>query len=99
MTFSNFKLIMVEKPARIQLGGNNRNLIEAIRSLYDSPELGSARAEIGCEHLFFFDVNNPKYKLMKKFYQDYRVTIGDIPEMHISLIYKLTICLFQFVHS
>ncbi|MCK5540470.1 MAG: hypothetical protein KAI69_06030 [Deltaproteobacteria bacterium] len=90
------KLIMVETPARIQLGGNNRNLIEAIRSLYDSPELRSDRAEIKCEHLFFFDVKNPKYKLVKKFYQDYRVTIGDIPEMHIDKLvprisYVLTI--------
>ena len=90
------KLIMVEKPARIQLGGNNRNLIEAIRSLYESPELGSDRAGIECEHLFFFDVKNPKYKLIKKFYQDYRVTIGDIPEMHIDnlvprISYVLTI--------
>ncbi len=77
------KLVFVGKLARIQLGGNNRNLIEAIRSLYDSPELQTDSDEIECEHLFFFDVKNPKFKLVKKFYQDYRVTIGDIPEMHI----------------
>ncbi len=90
------KLILVEKPARIQLGGNNRNLIEAIRSLYDSPELQSYEAQIECEHLFFFDVKNPKFKLVKKFYQDYRVKIGDIPEIHVDnlvprISYVLTI--------
>ncbi|MCD6429685.1 MAG: hypothetical protein J7L57_00490 [Deltaproteobacteria bacterium] len=90
------KLILVEKSARIQLGGNNRNLIEAIRSLYDSPELQSDSDEIECEHLFFFDVKNPKFKLVKKFYQDYRVAIGDIPEIHIDnlvprISYVLTI--------
>ncbi len=90
------KLVLVEKPARIQLGGNNRNLIEAIRSLYNSPELQSDSAQIECEHLFFFDVKNPKFKLVKKFYQDFRVTIGDIPEMHIDnlvprISYVLTI--------
>ncbi len=77
------KLVLVENPVQIQLGGNNRNLIEAISSLYDSPELQAESDEIECEHLFFFDVKNPKFKLVKKFYQDYRVTIGDIPEMHI----------------
>ena len=90
------KLISVETPARIQLGGNNRNLIEAIRSLYDSPELQAYGAQTECEHLFFFDVKNPKFKLVKKFYQDYRVKIGDIPEIHVDnlvprISYVLTI--------
>ena len=90
------KLILVEKPARIQLGGNNRNLIEAIHALYDSPELQPDSLGFECEHLFFFDVKNPKFKLVKKFYQDYRVAIGDIPEIHIDnlvprISYVLTI--------
>ncbi|MCK4378297.1 MAG: hypothetical protein KAW01_03090, partial [Deltaproteobacteria bacterium] len=33
------KVIEVSQPGEIQLGGNNRNLIEAIKRLYDSPEL------------------------------------------------------------
>ncbi|MBN2809868.1 MAG: hypothetical protein JXR80_10290 [Deltaproteobacteria bacterium] len=77
------KLVMVENEVKIQLGGNNRNLIEAIRTLYDSPEVLADSAAFQCEHLFFFDVKNPKFKLVKKFYQDYRVTIGGIPEMHV----------------
>jgi len=90
------KLISVEVPSRIQLGGNNRNLVEAIHSLYDSPELQSYGVQIECEHLFFFDVKNPKFKLVKKFYQDYRVKIGDIPEIHVDnlvprISYVLTI--------
>ncbi|MCD6292454.1 MAG: hypothetical protein J7M09_03225 [Deltaproteobacteria bacterium] len=90
------KLILVEAPVRIQLGGNNRNLIEAIRTLYDSPELQPYDVQTECEHLFFFDAKNPKFKLVKKFYQDSRVKIGDIPEIHIDnliprISYVLTI--------
>jgi len=80
---NDLKLVQVEKPARIELGGNNRNLIEAIRSLYDSPELESESSGIEYEHLFFFDVKIPKFKLIKKFYHDFKVTIGNIPEMHV----------------
>ncbi len=80
---NDLKLIVVENIVQIQLGGNNRNLIEAISALYDSPELQPDCLGLECEHLFFFDVKNPKFKLLKKFYQDFRVTIGDIPEIHI----------------
>jgi len=80
---NDLKLVQVEKLARIELGGNNRNLIEAIRSLYDSPELESESSGIEYEHLFFFDVKIPKFKLIKKFYHDFKVTIGNIPEMHV----------------
>jgi len=93
---SDLKLVVVKKTAQIQLGGNNRNLIQAIRSLYDSPELQPESAEIAYEHLFFFDVKNPKFKLVKKFYQEFKVAIGDIPEMHVDgllprISYVLTI--------
>ena len=77
------KVIAVEDLVRIQLGGNNRNLIEAIRALYDSAELKPESTQFECEHLFFFDVKNPKFKLVKKFYLDYQVAIGDLPEIHI----------------
>lgn len=93
---NDLKLVVVKKAARIQLGGNNRNLIQAIHSIYASPELQPESAEIAYEHLFFFDVKNPKFKLVKKFYQDFKVTIGDIPEMHVDgllprISYVLTI--------
>ncbi len=93
---NDLKLVSVKKPARIQLGGNNRNLIQAIRTLYDSPELESDSSGIGYEHLFFFDVKNPKFKLVKEFYQEFEVAIGAIPEMHIEgllprISYVLTI--------
>ncbi len=80
---NDLKLVQVEKPARIELGGNNRNLIEAIRSLYDSPELESDSSGIEYEHLFFFDVKTPKFKLIKKFYHDFKVTIGNMVDMHV----------------
>lgn len=88
--------VVVGSRAKVQLGGNNRNLIDAIYNIYSSPELKAASAEIEFEHLFFFDVKNPKFKLVKKFYQDNRVAIGDIPDMHIEnliprISYVLTI--------
>ena len=90
------KLVEVATPVKIQLGGNNRNLIEAIRALYHSPELKPESGNFECEHLFFFDVKNPKFKLVKKFYQEYQVAIGDLPEIHIDnlvprISYVLTI--------
>ena len=93
---NDLKLVYVKKTAQIQLGGNNRNLIEAIRSLYDSAELKPYSAEIEYEHLFFFDVKNPKFRLVKKFYQEFQVAIGAIPEMHVDgllprISYVLTI--------
>jgi len=93
---SDLKLVFVEKPAVIQLGGNNRNLIEAICSLYDSFELKPESTEIEYEHLFFFDVKNPKFKLIKEFYQKFNVAIGAIPDMHVEgllprISYVLTI--------
>lgn len=93
---ADLKLVDVKQPVKIQLGGNNRNLIEAIRSLYDSPELKPDSGGIEYEHLFFFDVKNPKFKLIKEFYHDANVTIGSIPEMHIDgllprISYVLTI--------
>ncbi len=77
------KVIEVSQPGEIQLGGNNRNLIEAIKRLYDSPELTEKARHIAFEHLFFFDVKNPKFKLIREFYQDHNVDIGNMTEMHV----------------
>lgn len=77
------KIIEVSQPGEIQLGGNNRNLIEAIKKLYDSPELAEKGRKIAFEHLFFFDVKNPKFKLIREFYQHYNVDIGDMTELHV----------------
>ena len=93
---NDLKLVFVKKPAVIQLGGNNRNLIEAICSLYDSFELKPESTKIEYEHLFFFDVKNPKFKLIKEFYQKFNVAVGTIPAMHVEgllprISYVLTI--------
>ncbi|MBN2706808.1 MAG: carbohydrate kinase family protein [Deltaproteobacteria bacterium] len=93
---ADLRKVEVQARARVQLGGNNRNLIDAIYNIYSSVELKAESAGIEFEHLFFFDVKNPKFKLVKKFYQDNLVAIGDIPEMHIDnlvprISYVLTI--------
>ncbi len=77
------KVIEVSQPGEIQLGGNNRNLIEAIKRLYDSPELTEKARHIAFEHLFFFDVKNPKFRLIKEFYQSHNVDIGDMTKLHV----------------
>ncbi len=77
------KVIEVSQPGEIRLGGNNRNLIEAIKKLYGSPELAKKNHRIAFEHLFFFDVKNPKFQLIRDFYHNHNVTIGDITESHV----------------
>ncbi|MBN2705658.1 MAG: hypothetical protein JXR89_04370 [Deltaproteobacteria bacterium] len=82
-TEKDLRKVLVKRKAKVQLGGNNRNLIDAIRCLYNSAELKAESSAIEFEHLFFFDVKNPMFKLVKNFYQDNQVKIGDIPEMHV----------------
>ncbi len=88
--------VEVAQPVEIRLGGNNRNLIEAIRTLYDSPECRAAAAGIAFEHLFFFDAKNPGFRLVREFYSRHQVHIGELPELHVEglrprISYVLTI--------
>ncbi len=76
-------VVELARPGRVKLGGNNRNLIEAIRVLYDSAECREASRDIEFEHLFFFDVKNPKFKLVKEFYESHQVAIGSLSEVHV----------------
>ncbi len=80
---NDLKIVTVETPGEIKLGGNNRNIIEAIKKLYRSAELRERSRDIAFEHLFFFDVKNPKFKLVKNFYHEHGVAIGDITDLHI----------------
>lgn len=93
---SDLKLVEVRQPAKIQLGGNNKNLIDAITKLYSSTELGKKTRHISFEHLFFFDSKNPKYEMIKDFYQGLDVFIGDTQDLHVDnliprISYVLTI--------
>ncbi|MBN2232871.1 MAG: hypothetical protein JW781_08650 [Deltaproteobacteria bacterium] len=76
-------IVDIGEPAEIKLGGNNRNIIEAIRTLYDSPEIAETCRSFTFEHLFFFDVKNPKYRLVRDFYQELGVGIGELTDLHI----------------
>ncbi|MBW1645486.1 MAG: hypothetical protein JRJ56_04045 [Deltaproteobacteria bacterium] len=77
------RVVEVGAPGQVRLGGNNRNIIEAIKKLYSSPELRQQTSNIDFEHLFFFDVKNPKFKLVKNFYHQHGVAIGDITDLHV----------------
>ncbi|MBN2332900.1 MAG: hypothetical protein JXO49_02200 [Deltaproteobacteria bacterium] len=77
------KIVTVESQSEIKLGGNNRNIIEAIKTLYESPELAGKTRAITFEHLFFFDVKNRKFKIVKEFYHNLNIDIGDITELHV----------------
>ncbi len=76
-------VVELSRPGRVRLGGNNRNLIEAIRVLYGSAECRAESRGIAFEHLFFFDVKNPKFKLVKEFYDRFEVAIGSLAEIHV----------------
>lgn len=80
---NDLKIISVEAQAEIVLGGNNKNIIEEIHTLYTSPQLASPVRGITFEHLFFFDTESPSFKMIRDFYDRLGVSLGDPGEMHV----------------
>jgi sugar/nucleoside kinase (ribokinase family) len=76
-------VVEVEAPVRISLGGNNKNIIEEIKTLYDSPQLRNATEGITFEHHFFFDKLNPKFRLVEELYSSLGVSLGDPADFHV----------------
>jgi hypothetical protein len=83
-------IVDVSEAAEIRLGGNNRNLIEAIKTLYTSPEVAETCRTFTFEHIFFFDVKNPKYKLIRDFYQELGIGIGELTDLHVDKLIPRT---------
>jgi len=76
-------IVRAADAVKIHLGGNNKNIIEGIKTLYTSPELAGHVENISFEHHFFFDVNHPKFKIIENLYGPLGVSVGDREDMHV----------------
>jgi hypothetical protein len=76
-------IVRAADAVKIHLGGNNKNIIEEIKTLYMSPELAGHVENISFEHHFFFDVHHPKFKIIENLYRPLDVSVGDTEDMHV----------------
>ncbi|OHB25135.1 MAG: hypothetical protein A2X84_09030 [Desulfuromonadaceae bacterium GWC2_58_13] len=81
---SDLKIIAVGEPAEIVLGGNNKNIIEEIHTLFASPQLSGLVEGCSFEHIFFFDTQNPGFEMVRDLYDRLGVSMGDPKEMHVA---------------
>jgi sugar/nucleoside kinase (ribokinase family) len=77
------RVVDVSAPVPIHLGGNNKNIIEEIKALYSSPELGGRGDAVGFEHHFFCDTGHPHYAMVEELYRRLGVDTGPREEMHV----------------
>jgi hypothetical protein len=77
------KIVEVLDPVQVHLGGNNKNIIEEIKTLYASPELAGSTEGISFEHHFFFDVKNPKFPMVEELYNRLGVSMGKAEDLHV----------------
>ncbi|MBI5017348.1 MAG: carbohydrate kinase family protein [Deltaproteobacteria bacterium] len=82
-TEDDLKIVEVRDPAQLHLGGNNKNIIEEIKTLYDSPELAGCAERISFEHHFFFDVDNAKFPMVAELYDRLGVSMGKREDLHV----------------
>ncbi|NTU59956.1 MAG: hypothetical protein HGA98_02730 [Deltaproteobacteria bacterium] len=82
-TVDDLKVVEVAAPVQIHLGGNNKNILEEIKTLYASPELGGLTDDILFEHRFFFDTANPKFRMVDELYSRLGVSMGAREQMHV----------------
>ncbi|MHB8766381.1 MAG: hypothetical protein ACYDA8_18870 [Deferrisomatales bacterium] len=78
------KVVRVPEPAEVHLGGNNKNILEAIHALYASPELAGLVGGFTFEHPFFADWDNPKFGLVQEVYRRWGVSLGGRDPTHVA---------------
>jgi hypothetical protein len=83
-TMEDLCVVEVTRPVKIEMGGNNRNLLEAVTTLYRSPELKAEASGVALEHHFFFDFENPKYKIVESDYGQMEVGHGSRKMHHVA---------------
>ena len=82
-TEEDLRVIRVPEPAEVHLGGNNKNIIEQIRALYDSPEIADRAQGFRLEHRFFFDTKDPRFAMVQELYERLGVDNGTVEEIHV----------------
>jgi hypothetical protein len=76
-------VVEVSAPVQVSLGGNNRNIIAAIRGIYYSEELLEKTRDIEFFHFLFADTNHPLFGTIVHEYAKYGVDFGRTEEIHI----------------
>ncbi|MBU0514915.1 MAG: hypothetical protein KJ621_09095, partial [Proteobacteria bacterium] len=69
-------VVDVSAPAHVSLGGNNHNIIAAIRSIYYSEELLEKTRDIEFFHFMFADTRHPLFTTIVHEYAKYGVDFG-----------------------
>ncbi len=82
-SLEDLKVIEASNPVKIIMGGNNRNIIDAITTLFSSPELADLTRGVAMEHHFFIDNDNPKFKMVMEEYTRLGVALGDGERYHV----------------
>ncbi len=77
------RIVEVAEPVTISLGGNNKNIIEEIKTLYASPELSGCVEEIAFEHHFFCDTRAPNFPMVRELYERLGVALGAPEDLHL----------------
>lgn len=76
-------VVTVARPVEVLLGGNNRNLLDEICTLFSSPQLAEAVKGVSFEHHFFIDADNPKFEMVRSDYEAKNVSLGEREVYHV----------------
>ncbi|HDM75655.1 MAG TPA: carbohydrate kinase family protein [Deltaproteobacteria bacterium] len=75
--------VEIKQPVKISLGGNNKNIIAAIASIYSSYGVPSLIDKISMFHPIFFDTGLELWNILQAEYGKLKVNTGDIEDVHI----------------
>lgn len=76
--------VKISKPIKIDLGGNNKNIITAMRHIYYSEGLLEKTLDIAFYHFFFADTNLPEWDRIVYEYNSLGVDCGPKQDAHVS---------------
>lgn len=76
--------IEIKQPIKISLGGNNKNIIAAIASIYSSYGSPSLINRISMFHPIFFDTKLKLWNILQSEYKALRVDTGKTRDVHVN---------------
>ncbi len=75
--------VEIKQPVKISLGGNNKNIIASIASMYSSYGSPSLIDKISMFHPIFFDTKLALWKTLQYEYKKLKVDTGETEDVHI----------------
>lgn len=82
-SLDDLNVVEVGRPVEVVMGGNNRNLLDEISTLFTSPELSGPVVGVTFEHHFFIDADNPKFDMVRRDYAAKNVSLGEPEDYHV----------------